>query len=120
VYCSQNQIKSLSQADFGKVMKQVYPKVRARRLGTRGNSRYCYSGLRRCIKLKPPKLPDLADKPLVSGFYLSIKNKVLIMIPSTFKLSLMLSLKSHCLCLHIYLFTFIYYRALRPLVLSPL
>jgi hypothetical protein len=64
VYCSQNQIKSLSQADFGKVMKQVYPKVRARRLGTRGNSRYCYSGLRRCIKLKPPKLPDLADKPL--------------------------------------------------------
>jgi hypothetical protein len=69
VYCSQNQIKSLSQADFGKVMKQVYPKVRARRLGTRGNSRYCYSGLRRCIKLKPPKLPDLADKPLVSGFY---------------------------------------------------
>ncbi|XP_008195754.2 uncharacterized protein LOC100141810 isoform X1 [Tribolium castaneum] len=64
VYCTQNQIKSLSQADFGKVMKQVYPKVRARRLGTRGNSRYCYSGLRRCIKLKPPKLPDLGDKPL--------------------------------------------------------
>ncbi|XP_063908157.1 uncharacterized protein LOC135126215 isoform X3 [Zophobas morio] len=64
LYCSQNQIKSLSQADFGKVMKQVYPKVRARRLGTRGNSRYCYSGLRRCLKLKPPKLPDLGDKPL--------------------------------------------------------
>ncbi|XP_072390545.1 uncharacterized protein [Diabrotica undecimpunctata] len=63
-YCANNTIKSLSQADFGKVMKQVYPKIRARRLGTRGNSRYCYSGLRRCTKLKSPLLPDLADKPL--------------------------------------------------------
>ncbi|XP_074035917.1 uncharacterized protein isoform X2 [Leptinotarsa decemlineata] len=63
-YCVTNTIKPLSQADFGKVMKQVYPKVRARRLGTRGNSRYCYSGLRRCMKLKTPKLPDLADKPM--------------------------------------------------------
>ncbi|CAH1993423.1 unnamed protein product [Acanthoscelides obtectus] len=63
-YCESNSIKPLSQADFGKVMKQVYPKVRARRLGTRGNSRYCYSGLRRCIRLKAPTLPDLADKPM--------------------------------------------------------
>ncbi|KAJ8925595.1 hypothetical protein NQ315_009435 [Exocentrus adspersus] len=63
-YCEKNSVKPLSQADFGKVMKQVYPRVRARRLGTRGNSRYCYSGLRRCVKLKPPVLPDLADKPL--------------------------------------------------------
>ncbi|KAG5890700.1 hypothetical protein JTB14_016530 [Gonioctena quinquepunctata] len=63
-YCVTNIIKPLSQADFGKVMKQVYPKVRARRLGTRGNSRYCYSGLRRCMKLKQPQLPDLADKPM--------------------------------------------------------
>nr|CAI5830252.1 unnamed protein product [Callosobruchus analis] len=63
-YCESNSIKPLSQADYGKVMKQVYPKVRARRLGTRGNSRYCYSGLRRCIRLKAPTLPDLADKPI--------------------------------------------------------
>ncbi|CAH1111387.1 unnamed protein product [Psylliodes chrysocephalus] len=61
-YCGRNSIKPLSQADFGKVMKQVYPRVRARRLGTRGNSRYCYSGLRRCAVLKSPVLPDLADK----------------------------------------------------------
>ncbi|CAG9859671.1 unnamed protein product [Phyllotreta striolata] len=63
-YCGRNSIKPLSQADFGKVMKQVYPAVRARRLGTRGNSRYCYSGLRRCAQLKPPALPDLGDKPM--------------------------------------------------------
>ncbi|XP_066138481.1 DNA-binding protein RFX7 isoform X2 [Euwallacea fornicatus] len=63
-YCAKNNIKPLSQADFGKVMKQVFPKVRARRLGQRGNSKYCYSGLRRRISLEPPVLPDLSDKPL--------------------------------------------------------
>ncbi|CAH1116986.1 unnamed protein product [Phaedon cochleariae] len=63
-YCAKNEIKPLSQADFGKVMKQVYPSVRARRLGTRGNSRYCYAGLRRCMNLKSPILPDLAEKPM--------------------------------------------------------
>lgn len=57
-------------------MKQVYPKVRPRRLGTRGNSRYCYSGLRRCIKLKPPKLPDLTDKPLVTKCYWKVCSKI--------------------------------------------
>lgn len=63
-HCDRNTIKPLSQADFGKVMKQVFPKVRARRLGQRGNSKYCYSGLRRRLNLKAPLLPDLADKPL--------------------------------------------------------
>lgn len=46
-------------------MKQVYPDVKARRLGTRGNSRYCYSGLTRRRDLEVPILPDLSDKPLV-------------------------------------------------------
>lgn len=77
-------MKPLSQADFGKVMKQVYPKVRARRLGTRGNSRYCYSGLQRRHKLDTPCLPDLTDKPMVYIFPLLIKhfsNKVFIFSP---------------------------------------
>lgn len=65
-FCGQNRIKNLSTADFGKVMKQVYPKVRPRRLGTRGNSQYCYSGLRKRVKLSSPLLPDLGDKPQVS------------------------------------------------------
>lgn len=71
-YCNANKIKPLSQADFGKVMKQVYPKVRARRLGTRGNSRYCYSGLKRRHKLDTPVLPDLADKPLVISIFYNL------------------------------------------------
>lgn len=67
-FCGPNKIKPLSTADFGKVMKQVYPRVRPRRLGTRGNSRYCYAGLRRRYKLDSPLLPDLGDKPQSSEF----------------------------------------------------
>lgn len=40
-------------------MKQVFPEIRPRRLGTRGNSRYCYAALRKTTKLAPPHLPDL-------------------------------------------------------------
>merc|ERR1740129_182248 len=46
-YCHANSIKQLSTTDFGKVMKQVFPHVHPRRLGTRGKSRYCYSGIRK-------------------------------------------------------------------------
>lgn len=49
----------MSTADFGKVMKQIFPNIRPRRLGTRGNSRYCYAALRKTTKLAPPQLPDL-------------------------------------------------------------
>ncbi|XP_023346916.1 DNA-binding protein RFX7 [Eurytemora carolleeae] len=61
-YCGCNSIKPLSTADFGKVMKQVYPQVRPRRLGTRGNSRYCYAGLRKRIKLDVPGTPDISSE----------------------------------------------------------
>ncbi|KYQ47601.1 DNA-binding protein RFX7 [Trachymyrmex zeteki] len=60
MYCIRNSMKPLSTADFGKVMKQVYPRVRPRRLGTRGNSRYCYAGMRKRIKLDPPTLPKIS------------------------------------------------------------
>ena len=58
-YCTENSVKPLSTADFGKVMKQVFPNVRPRRLGTRGHSRYCYSGLRKKGELESPILADL-------------------------------------------------------------
>ncbi|XP_033345633.1 DNA-binding protein RFX7 [Bombus vosnesenskii] len=60
MYCMRNSMKPLSTADFGKVMKQVYPRVRPRRLGTRGNSRYCYAGMRKRVKLDPPTLPNIS------------------------------------------------------------
>lgn len=67
-YCERLSIKPLSTADFGKVMKQVFPGVRPRRLGTRGNSRYCYAAMRKTTKLTPPQLPQLCkDEPLDEG-----------------------------------------------------
>ncbi|XP_058062080.1 uncharacterized protein LOC131212292 [Anopheles bellator] len=60
-YCARINIKPLSTADFGKVMKQVFPGIRPRRLGTRGHSRYCYAAMRKATKLPIPKLPDITD-----------------------------------------------------------
>ena len=52
-------------------MKQVYPQVRPRRLGTRGNSRYCYAGLKKRLKLEEPVTPECGGengaKNLVKG-----------------------------------------------------
>lgn len=60
-FCAKINIKPLSTADFGKVMKQVFPDIRPRRLGTRGHSRYCYAAMRKATKLQPPNLPDLSS-----------------------------------------------------------
>ncbi|XP_022238216.1 uncharacterized protein LOC106478835 [Limulus polyphemus] len=59
VFCEANKIEALCAADFGKVMKHVLPSVKPRRLGTRGNSRYCYSGLRKKLLVDTPMLPEL-------------------------------------------------------------
>ncbi|XP_014258912.1 probable serine/threonine-protein kinase DDB_G0286465 [Cimex lectularius] len=61
-FCNASKVKHLSTADFGKVMKQVYPSVRPRRLGTRGNSRYCYSGMTNRLSLPSPQLPKITGK----------------------------------------------------------
>uniref|UniRef100_A0A336LZ03 CSON011102 protein n=1 Tax=Culicoides sonorensis TaxID=179676 RepID=A0A336LZ03_CULSO len=60
-YCGRVNIKPLSTADFGKVMKQVFPNIRPRRLGTRGNSRYCYAAMRKATKLDCPILPEIGN-----------------------------------------------------------
>lgn len=60
-YCTREDIKPLSTADFGKVMKQIFPGIRPRRLGTRGNSRYCYAAMRKTTKLDCPFLPNLSE-----------------------------------------------------------
>lgn len=60
-FCHINSMKPLSTADFGKVMKQVYPRVRPRRLGVRGQSRYCYAGMRKRVKLAVPALPSVKE-----------------------------------------------------------
>lgn len=41
-------------------MKQVFPDIKPRRLGTRGHSRYCYAAMRKATKLPAPFLPDIS------------------------------------------------------------
>lgn len=41
-FCQASRFEPLCVADFGKAMKHVFPKVKPRRLGQRGNSKYCY------------------------------------------------------------------------------
>lgn len=42
-------------------MKQVFPGIRPRRLGTRGHSRYCYAAMRKATKLPPPAVPNIGS-----------------------------------------------------------
>lgn len=42
-------------------MKQIFPGIRPRRLGTRGHSRYCYAAMRKTTKLETPFLPNLNE-----------------------------------------------------------
>ncbi|XP_055060935.2 DNA-binding protein RFX7 [Misgurnus anguillicaudatus] len=58
-YCDSLGYHALSAADFGKIMKNVFPNMKARRLGMRGKSKYCYSGLRKKAFVHMPSLPIL-------------------------------------------------------------
>lgn len=58
-FCDNLNYHPLSAADFGKMMKNVFPNMKARRLGMRGKSKYCYSGLRKRPLVHVPSLPSL-------------------------------------------------------------
>ncbi|UYV67709.1 RFX3 [Cordylochernes scorpioides] len=62
-YCSDMKIEPINAASFGKLIRSVFVNIRTRRLGTRGNSKYHYYGIR--VKLGS-YLADLRDeiKPL--------------------------------------------------------
>ncbi|KAM9312740.1 DNA-binding protein RFX7 [Gastrophryne carolinensis] len=58
-YCDNLGYHPLSAADFGKIMKNVFPNMKARRLGTRGKSKYPLLGLRKKAFVHMPSLPNL-------------------------------------------------------------
>ncbi|XP_062302231.1 DNA-binding protein RFX5 [Osmerus eperlanus] len=64
-YCDNLQHRPLSAANFGKIIRDIFPNIKARRLGGRGQSKYCYSGIRRKTVLNMPLLPsmDLKNDP---------------------------------------------------------
>ncbi|KAK2887566.1 hypothetical protein QQF64_013233 [Cirrhinus molitorella] len=57
-HCDNLQHRPLSAANFGKIIRDIFPNIKARRLGGRGHT-YCYSGIRRKTVLNMPLLPNL-------------------------------------------------------------
>lgn len=45
-YCAKATVEAVNAASFGKIIRQVFPNLKTRRLGTRGNSKYHYYGIR--------------------------------------------------------------------------
>ncbi|XP_009080486.1 PREDICTED: DNA-binding protein RFX5, partial [Acanthisitta chloris] len=58
-YCDNLCCRPLSAANFGKIIREIFPNIKARRLGGRGQSKYCYSGIRRKTVVRLPPLPSL-------------------------------------------------------------
>ncbi|XP_029103859.1 DNA-binding protein RFX5 [Scleropages formosus] len=58
-HCDNLHYRPLSAANFGKIIRDIFPNIKARRLGGRGQSKYCYSGIRRKTLLNMPLLPNL-------------------------------------------------------------
>jgi hypothetical protein len=44
--CANEKIKPLNPASFGKLVRLLYPEIKTRRLGVRGQSKYHYCGIR--------------------------------------------------------------------------
>ncbi|RWS15135.1 transcription factor RFX4-like protein 1 [Dinothrombium tinctorium] len=44
-FCAKNNIQPVNAASFGKIIRQQFPQLTTRRLGTRGQSRYHYYGI---------------------------------------------------------------------------
>lgn len=45
-HCNEHKLDAVNAASFGKLIRSVFTGLRTRRLGTRGNSKYHYYGIR--------------------------------------------------------------------------
>ncbi|XP_048345635.1 MHC class II regulatory factor RFX1 [Sphaerodactylus townsendi] len=60
LHCQEQKLEPVNAASFGKLIRSVFLGLRTRRLGTRGNSKYHYYGLR--IKANSPLLRLMEDQ----------------------------------------------------------
>ncbi|XP_063150426.1 MHC class II regulatory factor RFX1 isoform X2 [Candoia aspera] len=60
LHCQEEKLEPVNAASFGKLIRSVFMGLRTRRLGTRGNSKYHYYGLR--IKANSPLLRLMEDQ----------------------------------------------------------
>ncbi|KAL9555242.1 hypothetical protein MBANPS3_002453 [Mucor bainieri] len=55
--CSANHLTPVNSATFGKLLRNVFPDLKTRRLGTRGQSKYHYCGIRVRTSQDPEPVP---------------------------------------------------------------
>ncbi|XP_061469812.1 MHC class II regulatory factor RFX1 isoform X3 [Rhineura floridana] len=60
LHCQEQKLEPVNAASFGKLIRSVFMGLRTRRLGTRGNSKYHYYGLR--IKANSPLVRLMEDQ----------------------------------------------------------
>ncbi|GIY08215.1 MHC class II regulatory factor RFX1 [Caerostris extrusa] len=64
-HCNDQEMEPLNAASFGKLIRSVFPGLKTRRLGTRGNSKYHYYG----IRLKPSSPINRTMEDIVNTTY---------------------------------------------------
>lgn len=60
-HCNEHKLDAVNAASFGKLIRSVFTGLRTRRLGTRGNSKYHYYGIR--VKPGSNLVNMMDDKP---------------------------------------------------------
>lgn len=60
-HCNEHKLDAVNAASFGKLIRSVFTGLRTRRLGTRGNSKYHYYGIR--VKPGSGLMTALDDQP---------------------------------------------------------
>lgn len=60
-HCNEHKLDAVNAASFGKLIRSVFTGLRTRRLGTRGNSKYHYYGIR--VKPGSGLMVTLDDQP---------------------------------------------------------
>lgn len=60
-HCNEHKLDAVNAASFGKLIRSVFTGLRTRRLGTRGNSKYHYYGIR--VKLGSSLMMAMDDQP---------------------------------------------------------
>ncbi|KFO96659.1 DNA-binding protein RFX5, partial [Calypte anna] len=78
-YCDNLCSRPLSTANFGKIIREIFPNIKARRLGGRGQSKYPSQGL----LVTPAAPPVCPRKPLTPQTYCysGIRRKTVVSLP---------------------------------------
>lgn len=61
-HCAAHRLEAVNAASFGKLIRSVFVGLRTRRLGTRGNSKYHYYGIRAKPSAGSEPRPEPDDK----------------------------------------------------------